>query len=158
MKKILPVLLAVLAVFLCGCQKNSTVVSMYDLRQKMEAADDSLPEMMYASSLDDDAEDLFTNISDLDYSKVDSFFVSYAKEGGKADEIVVIAVKDINDTKEAKKSLEMHKENRHKLLEQYEPKEVSRIDDGVIFTHGQYAVLIISEHSDAVRKAFEDAV
>lgn len=158
MKKILPALLAVLAVFLCGCQKNSAVVSMYDLCQKMEAADSSLPEMLYASSSQKDAEDLFTNISDLDYGKVDSFFVSYAKEGGKADEIAVIAVKDINDTQEAKKSLEVHKENRRKLLDQYEPKEVSRIDDGVIFTRGQYAVLIISEHPDDIRKAFEDAV
>ena len=158
MKKILPALLAVLAVFLCGCQKNSAAVSMYDLCQKMEAADSSLPEMLYASSSEKDAEDLFTNISDLDYGKVDSFFVSYAKEGGKADEIAVIAVKDINDTQEAKKSLEVHKENRRKLLDQYEPEEVSRIDDGVIFTRGQYAVLIISEHPDDIRKAFEDAL
>ncbi len=105
-----------------------------------------------------DAEDLFTNISDLDYKKVDSFFVSYAKEGGKADEIAVIAVKDSADTEEAKKSLEAHKENRRKLLDQYEPEEVSRIKDGVIFTSGQYAVFIVSEKSDAVRKAFEEAV
>ncbi len=158
MKKKLLVLCTVFACFLCGCQENKTTVSMYDLRQAMEAADSSFPEMLYASSAEDDAEDLFTNISDLDYKKVDSFFVSYAKEGGKADEIAVIAVKDSADTEEAKKSLEAHKENRRKLLDQYEPEEVSRIKDGVIFTSGQYAVFIVSEKSDAVRKAFEEAV
>ena len=158
MKKKLLVLCTVFACFLCGCQENKTTVSMYDLRQAMEAADSSFPEMLYASSAEDDAEDLFTNISDLDYKKVDSFFVSYAKEGGKADEIAVIAVKDSADRKEDKKSLEAHKENRRKLLDQYEPEEVSRIKDGVIFTSGQYAVFIVSEKSDAVRKAFEEAV
>lgn len=158
MKKKLLVLCTVFACFLCGCQENKTTVSMYDLRQAMEAADSSFPEMLYASSAEDDAEDLFTNISDLDYKKVDSFFVSYAKEGGKADEIAVIAVKDSADTEEAKKSLEAHRENRRKLLDQYEPEEVSRIKDGVIFTSGQYAVFIVSEKSDAVRKAFEEAV
>ena len=107
---------------------------------------------------EEDAEDLFTNISDLDYKKVDSFFVSYAEEGGKADEIAVIAVKNTADTEEAKKSLEAHKESRRKLLDQYEPEEVSRIKDGVIFTSGQYAVFIVSENSDAVRKAFEEAI
>ncbi len=162
MKKILPVML-VLSMLFGGCANNKSTadgsgISMYDLCQTMEAADSSLPEMLYASSSEENARDLFVNISDLDYSKVDSFFVSYAKEGGKADEIAVIAVKNVNDTEEAKKSLEAHKESRHKLLDQYEPEEVSRIDDGVIFTSGQYAVLIISENSGAVRKAFEKAI
>ena len=43
-------------------------------------------------------------------------------------------------------------------MSQYEPKEVKRMEDGVIFTKGQYAVLLICEHPDAVRKAFEEAV
>ena len=94
----------------------------------------------------------------MDYKKVDSFFISYAKEGGKADEIVVIAVKDKNDVDEAVKSLENHREDRKKLLEQYEPEQVKRIEDGVVFSQGQYAVLIICDDVSAVRSAFEKAV
>lgn len=158
MKKFLMILCSICILFLCGCQQKNDTVSMYDLRQKMEAADSSFPEMLNASSEDKEAEDLFLNISDLDYKKVDSFFVSYAAEGGKADEIAVIAVKDTADTDEAKKSLEAHKESRRKLLDQYEPEEVSRIEDGVIFTSGQYAVFIVSEHAADVRRAFEEAI
>ena len=139
MKKKLLVLCTILACFLCGCQENKKSVSMYDLCQKMEAADSSLPSMLYASSAEEDAED-------------------HREGGGKADEIAVIAVKNTADTEEAKKSLEAHKESRRKLLDQYEPEEVSRIKDGVIFTSGQYAVFIVSENSDAVRKAFEEAI
>lgn len=159
MKKIISVMLALVVLLQCGCggTKTSDTVSMYDLRQTMEAADKSLPEMLNASSADENAADQFAYISDLDYGKVDSFFLSYAKEG-TADEIAVVAVKDVNDIDEAKQSLETHRQNRRKLLEQYEPEEVKRIDDGLVFAKDQYAVLIICDDASAVKAAFEKAI
>ena len=130
----------------CGAKKNTSgSVSMYDLRTAMEAADPDLPEMLNASSAEKDAEDKFSHISDMDYKKVDSYFV-------------VIAVKDKADVDEAKESLTKHQQDRYHLLQSYEPKQVSRIQDGLIFTKGQYAVLIITSHNDDVRKAFEDTI
>lgn len=143
----------------CGSGKNAqNTVSMYDLRTAMEAADPDLPEMLNASSTEKDAEDNFSHISGMEYKKVDSYFVSYSSDGHKADEIVVIAVKDKADVDEAKESLTKHQQDRYNLLQSYEPKQVSRIQDGLIFTEGQYAVLIITNHNDDVRKAFEDAI
>ena len=143
----------------CGSGKNAqNTVSMYDLRTAMEAADPDLPEMLNASSTEKDAEDNFSHISDMEYKTVDSYFVSYSSDGHKADEIVVIAVKDKADVDEAKESLTKHQQDRYNLLQSYEPKQVSRIQDGLIFTEGQYAVLIITNHNDDVRKAFEDAI
>lgn len=161
MKKLRKLCVAIIMVLLCGCGAGGSTgketVSMYDLDQKMEEAESSLPEMLYASSEDGNAKEQFVHISDMDYDKVDSYFVSYSKEG-KADEIAVIAVKNPADTAEAKESLERHRQSRIKLLNQYEPKEVKRIEDGVIFSRDQYAVLIICDHPDAVRKAFEDMI
>ena len=159
MKKIISVMLALVVLLQCGCggTKTSDTVSMYDLRQTMEAADKSLPEMLNASSADENAADQFASLSDLDYDKVDSFFLSYAKEG-TADEIAVVAVKDVNDIDEAKQSLETHRQNRRKLLDQYEPEEVKRIDDGLVFAKNQYAVLIICDDASAVKAAFEKAI
>ena len=159
MKKIISVMLALVVLLQCGCggTKTSDTVSMYDLRQTMEAADKSLPEMLNASSADENAADQFAYISDLDYDKVDSFFLSYAKEG-TADEIAVVAVKDVNDIDEAKQSLETHRQNRRKLLDQYEPEEVNPIDDGLVFAKNQYAVLIICDDASAVKAAFEKAI
>ena len=65
--------------------------------------------MLNASSAEENAEENFKHISDLDYSKVDSYFVSYSEEG-LADEIAVIAVKDPQDVKEAKESLDDHRD------------------------------------------------
>ena len=82
MKKILSIILifSTALMLLSGCgQQTSDTVSMYDLRQTMEAADSSLPEMLCASNSDDDPDDKFSNVSDMDYKKVDSFFISYAK-------------------------------------------------------------------------------
>lgn len=161
MRKLRKLCVAIVMVLLCGCgaggSTDKETVSMYDLNQKMEEAESSLPEMLYASSEDGNAKEQFKHISDLDYDKVDSYFVSYSKEG-KADEIAVIAVKDPADAAEAKESFERHRQSRIKLLNQYEPKEVKRIEDGIIFTRGQYAVLIICDHPDAVRKSFEDMI
>ena len=159
MKKIISVMLALVVLLQCGCggTKTSDTVSMYDLRQTMEAADKSLPEMLNASSADENAADQFAYISDLDYDKVDSFFLSYAKEG-TADEIAVVAVKDVNDIDDAKQSLETHRQNRRKLLDQYEPEEVKRIDDGLVFAKDQYAVLIICDDASADKAAFEKAI
>ena len=46
MKKIISVMLALVVLLQCGCggTKTSDTVSMYDLRQTMEAADKSLPD------------------------------------------------------------------------------------------------------------------
>jgi hypothetical protein len=156
-------LLIVFGLELCGCGGKGAAagdtVSMYDLRKAMEEADTSLPEMTVLSKNDDNAESLFTdNISEMDYDKIEDFFVSYAIDGGNADEIVVIAVKDKNDVNTAKQTLEDHRERRRKLFEQYEPEQVKRIEDGIIFTEKQYAVLIICDNRDGVRKAFEEAV
>lgn len=156
---IMPVLALLIVCAGCGSGKNSSnTVSMYDLRTAMEKADPDLPEMLNASSTEKDAEDKFSHISDMDYKKVDSYFVSYSSDGHKADEIVVIAVKDKADVDEAKESLTKHQQDRYNLLQSYEPKQVSRIQDGLIFTEGQYAVLIITNHNDDVRKAFEDII
>ena len=75
MKKIISVMLALAVLLQCGCggTKVSDTVSMYDLRQTMEAADKSLPEMLNASSSDENAADSFSYISDMDYDKVASF-------------------------------------------------------------------------------------
>lgn len=156
MKKFLSRLLVIIALVTCGCgsETSADIVSMYDLRVAMEEADESLPSMLSASNVEEDAESNFKHISDLDYDKVESYFVSYSEEG-LADEIAVIAVKDVADAKEAKESLAAHRDDRHKLLEQYEPEEVRRIDDALVFTSGRYAVLIICDNAGAVKEAFE---
>ena len=138
-----------------GCGSKGETVSMYDLRTEMEKADDTLGNLDNASSSDDAAADRFSYISDMDYSKVDSYFVSYSKDGNEQ-EIAVIAVKEKKDVKEALESLEKHKADREKLFKEYAPEYSAKVADGITFTSGNYAVLIICDKSDDVKKAFMD--
>ncbi|MCM1107079.1 MAG: DUF4358 domain-containing protein [Blautia sp.] len=159
MKRYISIVLVLAMLFACGCgaKPANPTVSMYDLRVAMEEADDSLPSMLNASSAEENAKENFSHISEMDYEKVESFFVSYSEEG-KADEIAVIAVKDSTDVKEAEESLKEHRTKRYKLLEQYEPEETKRIEDGLVFSSGQYAVLIICDNSSAVKRAFQQVI
>nr|MCR5784526.1 DUF4358 domain-containing protein [Eubacterium sp.] len=133
------------------------IVSMYDLSKAMLAADETLPDMTTVSSNDEDAENLFGYLSDLEYDKVDSFFLSYSSEG-LADEIAVIAVKDAADVEEAKKTLDAQVENRLNTYTQYDPSQVDRVENAVVFTTGRYAVLIICDGDEAVKDAFNDFI
>lgn len=158
--KIKAILLAAMmlaAVFAAGCGGSSDTVSMFDLRTAMEAADDTLGEMLSADSSEEDAEDLFAYISDMDYSKVDKFFVSYSDEG-VADEIAVIALKDASDAQEAEKSLEKHVQDRINVFSQYAPEQVKKAENAITFKNGRYAVLIICDKQDEVKKAFTDFI
>ncbi len=144
-----------MAVCCTGCkEEQKPVVSMYDLSRAMLAADDTLPDMSYVSNSDENASELFGYLSDMDYALVESYFLSYSSEG-LADEIAVIAVKDAADVETAKKSIEAHVEDRVGLYTQYDPSQTERAEDALVFTSGQYAVLIISEKQDEVKTAFE---
>lgn len=148
-------LLAFLSILtLCGCgAKPVRTVSMEGLRQNMTAAAPSLPEMKSVSDEDEKAQELFAYLSDMDYGKVDHFFLTYSSKG-LADEIAVIAVKDPADAADAKTSLENHLKNRIRLYTQYSPDQVSRVENAELFIKDRYVVLIVCDEADAVKKAF----
>lgn len=144
------------ALTLCACSaKNSKDVSMYDLKNAMAAATDKFSEMSYASSQDSDAANIFTNISDMSYSKVGGFFIYYASDGtGNADEIAVIRVKNISDITEAKESLYAHLEKRKNLYSTYDKSQLSKLDRAKIVTNGSCAALIVADDADNIVEAF----
>lgn len=150
-------LIAVLCVLLScmGCgQEDTPLVSMYDLSRAMLAADDTLPEMSYVSSSDENASELFSYLSDFDYALIDSYFLSYSSKG-LADEIAVIALKNAADADAAKKTIDAHVQNRVAMYKQYDPSQTNRAEEAMVFTSGRYVVLIISEKQHEVKSAFD---
>ena len=136
---------------------QSEAVSMYDLRRAMCAADPSLPEMLYASSADSNPANLFANISDVDYDKVECFFLAYDAEG-KANEIAVVCAKDAGDTQEIKSSLLKHVAERVEMYSTYMPDQEKKAKEAYVFTSGRYAVLIMCDDKDAVKSAFTEYI
>ena len=155
MKRTVSLLLALCLCFcLCACGESRETVSMYDLRVEMLSAAGKLPDMLSASSSDDNAKSSFSYISDMDYDKVEAYFVSYANELASYE----IAVKDASDVSVAADSLKQHAQNRVDFYRSYGVSEVPRAENALVFTDGRYAVLIMTDSNSAVRSAFEDFV
>ena len=106
-----------------------------------------------ADSSMDDAKELFSNISDIDYGKIGQYFILYSSKG-TSDEIVVVELKDSQDIQKMEESLRKHLENRKKLFENYAPSQVKNIDGAKLFSVGNYTVLVICENATAVKEAF----
>lgn len=146
-------------ILMTGCQSKNEEkeISMFDLQQTMLEADADFPEMSTVNSASDDADQLFAYVSDMDYELVNSFCLAYSSEG-KADEFAVIQVKNKDDVETAIDSLKKHKEDRVKLYQNYDASQVQRASDAMIFSEGNFAVLIISDNASEVKKAFESFI
>lgn len=155
-KKTICTFLAVLMIFsLSACtSRNQKEVSLYDLNKAM-ADVAGFAEMKYVSSLDSNAEDLFENISSMEYSKVQGFFINYAVNGtGNADEIACIQVKNENDAAEAVSSLQKHLNKRIGLYSSYDKSQLDKLNSAVITKYGNVAVLIVGDKAVDMEKAF----
>lgn len=159
-KRIFIVMLVCLCMAITACSQkteNTEHVSMYDLQKTMLQADETLPEMTTVNSNAEDAEDLFSYLSDLEYSKVESYFLAYSSEG-LADEVAVIRCKNVSDVEKAVATLKSHVEARVSLYTSYQPDQVDRARSAMVFREGNYAVLIISENQKEIKTAFLDAI
>ena len=149
-------ILAALLLISCSDGKNSDV-SMYDLHSAMMSSSQRFRDMEYVSSEDKDAKKLFKNVSDMDYSKVDKFFISYASNGSKnADEIVVIQLKSKKDVNEAKTSLNEHLENRKSLYATYMPSQSPKLMKGKLLVYNNIVCLVVADDMKNVENAFYD--
>lgn len=138
-----------------SCGGESREISMYELQKAMLAADPSLPEMLTAGSWEENGEKTFSYLSDLDYNKVQDYFLAYAADG-TAYEIAVIRLRDKADAEAAAESLREHLEGRIRLYKTYEPEQADRAEDAVIKTEGCFAMLIMCGDSAAAEKAFRE--
>ena len=158
-KHIIPAVLLILALVLTSCSAGSPAekkeISMYDLCAAMKNAGANLADMSYASSEDENAEELLSSIADFDYEKVESFFILYATDGSKsADEIVVVSAKDSAYTGEMTALLRNHLEYRTSLYKTYGPEQVPKLEKAKVFSEGSLAVFIAADDAPQIQNAF----
>lgn len=122
--------------------------------QAMLAVDTTLPEMVERSSSDDSAKDNFFYLSDLDYSKVDSYCYAYA-DGGTAEEMAVVKLKDKSDAAALMESLHEHVKTRQGTFEEYDPEQVPLTENAVVTSQGRYVVLIVSKKNGLAQGEFK---
>ncbi len=136
---------------LCGCGAEEEAPPVAELGAAMLAADAGFPEM---KTVESDAS-LFANVSDVDYGKVEAYYLAYSADG-LADEIVLVRMKKNRDTAAMKESLEKHRDGRIRLYRNYKASEAARAEAGIVFVSGRDVALVISDARGAVRKAYEE--
>ncbi|MEG0805303.1 MAG: DUF4358 domain-containing protein [Lachnospiraceae bacterium] len=84
--------------------------------------------------------------------------ISYAQKGKSADEISLLYVKDHKNMAKVMTALKARITRRIQDFTGYAPEELSKIEGAKVIEKGNYAVLIITDNTDEVSKAFEKAL
>lgn len=143
-KRILSVLLVVLAIGLFGCGSKAVdfdVKSLAnDLKTKIEYEDE--PQLLDA--------DFASNFIDMSSFSLEEG-VFYEGSGATAEEIVVLKCTTEDDAANAENALKVRVSEQIENFTDYVPSEVPRLNDAVIVRCGKYVVLSVSKDSEGAK-------
>ena len=159
MKKITALLLAVLCMLsVCACNNDggkTTDVSAKDLiaatlnSAKPENAD------TLCGSDDQSLKNKFYYFYGIETSAVRDYAIVYSS-AAKSDEISVLVAAKGTDMKTLTDALEGRREMQRQTFELYSPESVEMLKNAVIFTQGDYAVMIVAKDPTAVESKLKE--
>lgn len=96
---------------------------------------------------------MFLNIADAEIEE----FYAYESSGATAEEIVVAKCKDSDNAAKVKTAFEQRVEEQTENFTDYVPEEVPKLNDAVIISSKEYAVLSVSKDSSKAKDIIESA-
>ncbi|MDE6209260.1 MAG: DUF4358 domain-containing protein [Lachnospiraceae bacterium] len=148
--------IGILSLTACGDKEESegkyTSKEIYD---KVSASITDMPEMTVVDNTTDEGKDSFTYVTDLEQDKIKDFVFAYSKDG-KADEVVVIQLKNSEDLKKVQADLEERLETRRNTFSIYDAEEGSKFQGATVVKNGNYLMLIIGNQAQNGKYAFND--
>lgn len=149
MKKIIALILCTLifATVSLGCGKEKSI-NLSDINNEIAKVVDT-GKMRKA-----DAKDL-KKIYGLDDSKIDSFVLYRAESNVKADEILLIKVKDKSDIDEIEDKIRKRNDNQAQKFKDYLPDEYAIIQKYILKNKGDIVVYSVSKDADKIEEAFD---
>lgn len=119
-------------------------------------ADSLLSEISYTdqlSAVDLDTAKMFLNFADVEINEA----YIYESSGATAEEIVVLVCKDSDSAAKAKSAFEQRVSEQTENFTDYVPEEVPKLNDAVIITSREYAILSVSGDSAKAKDIIEGA-
>ena len=80
----------------------------------------------------------------------------YTNSNATAEEIAVIKVKDAADIETVKAAYETRIADQKEACKDYLPDEMTKLEDAVIYTNGNYAILCVSNDSSKIETIIEE--
>lgn len=158
---LLTLMTAAIALCLCGCGKESGVA---DCRDILDACRKIAPEgsfdtlVCYGEELYDDS---FDSLYGIQFKDISDGAILYTEEGGSADEISIVCMKENGDVSVAKQKFQERIEARRGTFSGYKPEEVYKLDNASVIVQGNYAALIISDDNEGfeaeIRRVISEA-
>ncbi|MDO5125400.1 MAG: DUF4358 domain-containing protein [Ruminococcus sp.] len=151
--------LATLFIF-AGCNKADTLQKdVKSVRQILESvARKSEDKALDETACFDDGifRDNCKKLYGIDYSELADGGIMYVSDGGSADEISIIKMKENHER--AVQVLEKRAEKRVRDFTGYKPDERAKIENAKIFGLNGFSVLIISDNADSLMKIIENEI
>lgn len=153
MKKLITLLvtIAMIGVMLTGCGDSGKEVTA----DPAKLAED-LSKTASGDTLSSISEDILASTYLVDTSKIDSC-AAYVGTGATACEAVVIKCSDSSYVSEVKGLFETRVKNQSDLYSSYNADEVKNLDNAIIKTSGNYAVLCVTNDTAAAEKVLKEA-
>lgn len=149
----LVVLLAV-SLIACGSKQAADAVSVG--KNIMKSAS-GFPDMKTITSSDEDAELNFTTLCDFDYSKVSSYYYSYAADG-TAPEVAVVTLKSSDDTADLMSALKDHQKTREGTMQEYSADQVQMVSSYILTQKNGTVGYFIGKGVADLEKTFKEEV
>ncbi len=109
-----------------------------------------LAQVSITSAVEKDQSELATYYGKLDTSKVESAAFCLCGSGAYPDEIAVIKFKSAADAKNGEEALKARIDSQSKIFKDYTPKEMYKLENSIVFSKGNYAVLLaVSDNEKA---------
>ena len=151
MKKIKLYIACVLmvSVLLAGCGDSKEKEGKYtskEIYDKVAASVTDMENMTLVDNTTDEGKNAFSYVTEMDLDEIKDFVFAYSADG-KADEIVVMQVKDSSNISTAKKDLEERLETRKSTFSVYNAEEGTKFSAATVVTKGNYLMLIIGNQA-----------
>lgn len=93
----------------------------------------------------------------IEYDELSDGGIVFSGSGGLADEVTIICGRN-GKTEKLLDLLSERIERRIRDFTGYKPSEISKIENGVVFEHGGFAVLIISDNCESLKGQIKDII
>ena len=158
MKRITALLLAVLCMLsVCACNNGSKAadVSAKDLiAATMNSAKPESADTLYGSD-DQSFKNRFYYYYGIETDAVRDYAIAYSS-AAKSDEISVLVAAKGTDMKTLTDALEGRREMQRQTFELYSPESVEMLKNAVIFTQGDYAVMIVAKDPTSIESRVKE--
>lgn len=156
MRKITSILTLFLVLLFSGCTQQKEINTDMTAVQIAEAIINECPELADLSTITLDDKDFSLWLSDfynIPEEQITDGAICYAN-GARADEIVVLVLKDEQNAETVQTALTEYKESRIGAFEGYAPQEAGVVKNGIVTSNGKYVSLFICPDVSAADNAF----